>query len=817
MLININKNFKLIEGNNIFSFKEISENINNISSILNIRNNEYVGIFCENRPEWVFSFFAVWKNGGINVPIDFMSSSEEVAYILKDASIRTVICSEKTVKILEEAEKLIKKSIKKINLDSLYYLKKEEKEPIEKNIEDTAVVLYTSGTTGNPKGVLLSYKNLLSNINGISKAKIATEKDITVAILPFHHSYPLMVTMLVPASIGATVVFIPELSPESIINTMKKHRITILIGVPKLYELFHRKIFSEINRRKTAKTLFWILKKVKNQKISKIIFKKVHETFGGNIRYFVSGGAKLDEEIAKDLWTLGFKIIEGYGLTETSPIVSFNPPNRIKLGSVGKPIEGVTVKIEKGEILVKGDNVMKGYLNKEEETKRVLKDGWLYTGDLGKIDEEGYIYITGRKKEIIVLPNGKNINPEEIESKILKISNIIKEVAVIERNGNLFAIVYPDFPLIEEKGILNIEETVKWWIIDRYNRTVPDYKKIYGFKIVKTELPKTRLGKIKRYLLKDFLEEKESTKKEEPKTQEYRLIKQYLEKITKKPVYPHYHIEIDVGLDSLEKVEFLTFLEEAFGIKITEEQLSKFENIAEISSFIEKQREKIQEKAVNWKSILLKPKVISVEDKKIPILVLKRFLKPVFLIYNRVEVQGLENLPKNRPFILAPNHQSYLDGFLIISFLPDEILKNTYFLAEETFFESSFRKFIADNFRILTVNINKNLKDSLQKVAFILKRGKNVVIFPEGARTRDGNLLPFKKSFAILSKELDIPVVPVVIKGAYQSLPIDKKVPKPVKIHIHFLKPIFPDKKDYEEIKNQVFNSIKDELEKIVL
>ncbi|MBX0311385.1 MAG: AMP-binding protein, partial [Sulfurihydrogenibium sp.] len=508
--------------------------------------------------------------------------------------------------------------------------------------------------------------------------------------------------MLIPLHLGATIVFLDELSPQDILDKLKKYKITILIGVPRLYTLFHKRIFDKINEDFFIKTVFKLCKKINNQTLSKIVFKRVHDIFGGNIKYFVSGGAKLDLDIAKDFWALGFKIIEGYGLTETSPIVSFNPPYKIKLGSVGKPIEGVQVKIEDDEILVKGDNVFAGYLNKIEETKKAFKNGYFMTGDLGYLDKDGYLYITGRKKEIIVLPNGKNINPEEIENIILKNFDIVKEIAVIQKDNQLFAIIYPDFEVVKKRNIVNLEETIKWNVIDKYNQTVASYKKIGGFKIVNTELPKTRLGKIRRFMLNQFLEKQErSAVKEEPKTQTYSILKEYLEKYTNLSVYPDSHIEIDLGLDSLGKIEFLTFIENTFGIKLDEKDLIENPTVEKLSYFIDEKKQKIEISEIDWKKILSQP--VSFELKEGYLTIIKPILKLYFKLYNSLEIKGIENIP-NQPVIFAPNHQSYLDGFLIVASLPNQILEKTYFLAEETYFNTSFRRWIARNFNIITVN-----------------------------------------------------------------------------------------------------------------
>ncbi|WP_457621488.1 AMP-binding protein [Persephonella sp.] len=811
-MIEINKNARLITGEKIIDHSEINRHITAYSKELNIKKGDRVCIYSENRPEWIYSFFSVWKKGGIPVPIDFMSVEDEISYILEDSEPSYIFCSQEKFPTLEKSLKILGRNIPVLIFEDLKinsHAETDKKDQISTSEEDTAVILYTSGTTGPPKGVMLSYKNLLSNINSIHETKIADSSDKTIAILPFHHSYPLMVSMLVPLTLGATIIFLEKLSSEEILSLMKKHKVSILVGVPRLYTLFHRKIFEKINSNLIAKILFNITKKINNQHLSRYIFGKVHKTFGGNIKYFVSGGAKLDEDVARDLWALGFKIVEGYGLTETSPIVSFNPPDKIKLGSVGKPIKGVQVKIEDGEIIVKGDNVMKGYYKKPEKTAEVIKNGWLYTGDLGYLDPEGYLFVTGRKKDIIVLPSGKNINPEEIESKILKISDLIREVAVVMKDGQLFAVIYPDFQKVHQSRILNLEETIKWNVIDKYNLSVPDYKRIYSFKIVRKELPKTRLGKIKRFLLEDFLKEEKTLRKDikDPDLEEYKILKDYLKKVSKREVYPDSHIELDLGLDSLEKVELQAFIEQTFGVEITDEQLADLPTVEELSRFISEKKKKIELEEINWKKLFEKDIKIDIKDTRHPIIILKKMIKPVFKVYFSLEINGLDNLP-DRNFILAPNHQSLLDGFLIVVSLPNKHLENTYFLAEEIYFESYIRKIIARNFHVLTVNINKDLKLSLQKTAMLLKKNKNVVIFPEGARTRDGGLLPFKKSFAILSKELNVPVIPVAIKGAYEAFPIGSKFPKPHKITVTFLKPVYPEGKTEDQIIKETYQKI---------
>ncbi|ACN98387.1 long-chain-fatty-acid CoA ligase [Sulfurihydrogenibium azorense Az-Fu1] len=797
----------LIYAGEKISYHQLLHHIDVFSSLLEVSKEDKVAIFSENRPEWIYTFFAVWKKAAVNVPIDFMSNQEELLYILQDCKPKVIFTSKNNKEKVISIKEKLDYDIQVFVFEELDFKSKGESKEVEKDLEDVAVILYTSGTTGNPKGVMLTYKNILSNVRAVEKVGIASEKDSTLALLPFHHSYPLVVSMIIPLNLQATIVFLDKLTPEDILEKLKTYKVSILIAVPRVYSLFHRRIFQEINKSSLTKTVFKVVKTINYQPLSRLIFKKVHQVFGGNIKYFVSGGSKLDLEVAKDLWALGFKVVEGYGLTETSPIVSFNPPDKIKLGSVGKPIEGVEVKILDGEILVKGDNVFKGYYNKPLETQSSFKDGYFMTGDLGYLDDEGYLYITGRKKEIIVLPNGKNINPEEIENHILKMSDIVKEVAVIEKDNSLFAIIYPDFEAVKKKGIVNLEETIKWNVIDKYNLTQPPYKRIGGFKIVNQELPKTRLGKIRRFMLKDFLEKSQEKPRQikEPDSQVYQILKDYLKSYTNLPVYPDSHIEIDLALDSLGKVELLTFIETTFGVSITEKDLAQNPTVESLYKLIEEIKTKIETQTVNLKEILNQESTAEIKEGFI--IYLKPILKTFFKIYNNLQVEGLENI-KEKPVIFAPNHQSYLDGFLLIASLPNDILKDTYFLAEETYFNSAFRRFIAKNFNVIPVNINKNLKDSLIKSAAVIKSGKNLVIFPEGARTRDGSLLPFKKGFAILSKELNIPVIPTVISGAFESYPINAKIPKPYPIKVKFLEAVYPDNLSYDEITDLVKNKI---------
>ncbi len=801
----------LVKGKQSISYSELIENISSFATLVDILPGERVLVCSENRPEWVYALYGAWQRGGVVVPVDFMSSVDEILYILKETEPAVVFCSQQT-------ESSVKKALQRSGIEPLFYnfdaliLPKPHGKSMSRSLSETALILYTSGTTGQPKGVMLSFKNLLSNIRAIEKVGVAGKEDRTLALLPFHHSYPLMVTLLVPLYLGATVVFIEKLSSEELLKALREHKITILVGVPRLYQLLHQRMMEGLRANAIGRLLF-ILSPYMTRGLRKLVFVKAHRALGGKIKYMVSGGAKLPLEVAFDLNRLGFTILEGYGLTETSPIVSFNPPQKPKLGSVGLPIEEVYVKIsEEGEVLVRGVNVMQGYYKKPEETQKVFKDGWLLTGDLGYLDKEGYLYITGRKKEILVLSGGKKVNPEELEALIMREGRAIREVAVLEVDGTVKALVLPDFETLRKEGIVNIEEFIRWQVIDRVNQKLPEWKRITGFRVVKEELPKTRLGKLRRFLLPQIYQSTEAYSKEGQEdhimnTQEGQTIRSFLRGLTQREVKGYHHLELDLGLDSLGKVEFLSFLESTFGVSLWEEDLINNPRVQDVVRLVSERKERLELSEVHWKDILLKGEPYQLKEYTFAFSTGRLVLKTFFKLYNRLEVRGPENLPEP-PFILAPNHASYLDGFVLACALPRDIALKTYFLGAEEYFRNPVSALFGRLAHVITVNLDKRLKESLQKTAWALRLGRVVVIFPEGARTRDGKLLPFRKGFAILSKELEVPVVPTAIKGTYQSLSLYDKIPKPAKIEVVFGKPIKPQGKSYEEIVEETRKEI---------
>ena len=802
-----------------YSYKEVILSAKSFSERINIKKEDRVIIFMENRPELLFSFLGIWNKQGTCVCLDGGFSGEELTYYIKDCKPKYIFTSRVNYKAAAKGLELagMENSVEILVVDDIPVDYTGDDLTIE--IEDkyfVSLILYTSGTTGNPKGVMLMFDNILINMEGLDEYKMFRTTDRVLALLPMHHIFPLLGAGVVPLGKGATIAFLKEVSSQAMVEALQKYKITFIIGVPKLWEMLHKKIMEKINGGKITKFIFKLAEKINSKNFSRKIFKKVHDGFGGNIRFFVSGGSKLDPQVSRDFLTLGIDVCEGYGLTETSPMISFTPTDEVVPGSAGKILTGVTVKIaDDGEILAKGRNVMKGYYGRPDATAEVIdKDGWFHTGDLGEI-KNGLLYVTGRKKEMIVLSNGKNINPIEIEQWIMANTDLIKEMAIMDYEDKLTAVIYPDFYKLHEEGITNITETFKKGVIDKYNKQAASYKKVLDVKIVQEELPKTKIGKIRRFMLKDVINKKEEKVQNivEPSTEEYKNISAFLKSIKNKPIIPNAHLELDLGLDSLDTVELLSHIEGTFGVKIDEQTFVEYCTVEKLAEYVEKHsNEMMNDTKMDWKEILSKDTEGELPKSNRIGKIIKFILKPAFLFFVKVKKEGLENIEKNEPVIFAGNHQSFLDGFIVNQAVPNSVLDKTYYFADIKHFKKGYMKFMGENSNIIFVDINKNLVNSLQMLSKALRNGKNIVIFPEGTRTRDGKINNFKKFFAILSKELNIPIVPFVLDGAYEAYPPSSKYPKGGDVKVKFLEKIYPADMSYEEITEKVYNTIKKEL-----
>ncbi|ASB50226.1 AMP-binding protein [Alkalitalea saponilacus] len=804
MLKNHGSKVAISYGNEQITYSNFFGKIELFSSLYDIGKGEHAVIYSENRPGWFYAFFSIWEKSGTAIPVDFMATVEEVSYILKDSAPSVLFVSAEK---RPDAEKAVEKAgiiTKVIEIDQYDLFQPEQisdNEFPEFNPDDTAVIIYTSGTTGSPKGVMLSYENLMANIRAVSDIiPIYTKNSRVMVLLPLHHIFPLVGTMIAPMYVGGRVAISPSMTSEDIINTLQQNQITILIGVPRLYAAIRKGIVDKINKSAIAKTLFALAKRVNSPAFSRKIFGTVHKKFGGYLKHLVSGGASLDPVVGSDFQTLGFEVLEGFGMTESAPMLTFTRPGMVRIGSPGQALPGTTLKIVDGEIIAKGKNIMKGYYNRPEETAQVLKDGWLYTGDLGYIDDDGYLYITGRKKEIIVLSNGKNINPVELEVKILA-SELVRDCGVFLSEDQLHAVIIP-----EDLTGNDLHSQIQSSVIEPLNQAVSSYKKIMRFYITWEELPRTRLGKLQRFKLADFAieEEKETSFEAGELSEEFEMIAGFIASEKNKKVYPQHHLELDLGMDSLDKVGLQVYINQNFGVDIEAAELSGFGTVEKLVNYVSEKKTKMEDGKINWTEILREKVNFKMPVSWFSTRIMMRLSRFFFHLFFRFRSRGVENIPSG-PCIIAPNHQSYFDGLFVSALLRTRQIRQTYFYAKAQHVKKPFLKFLANRNNVIVVDLNRNLKESIQKMAEVLKREKNLIIFPEGTRSESGQLGEFKKTFAILSRELNIPVVPVSIEGASDALPKGSIFPRFwKKVRVEFLQPVYPGEYSYEHITNAV-------------
>jgi len=794
-------------------------------------------IISENRPEWCAAYLSIIMAGGIAVPIDAQFGPEEIGNLLRDSESKTVFHSWKTAPgVLAAREKLSASglTLSLIDFDSPLYAESVKSAPAgsfpERGGEEIASIIYTSGTTGKPKGVMLSHGNFCSDALSLIQAGIVSHKDNVLAVLPLHHTYAFMCTFLVPLFLGACITYPESLKGPDLMSAIRERGVSILVGVPQLLHMIRTAILDKMERMPGPLPVFLaalrkvsgFLKEKLNINPGRIVFRRVHEAFGKNFRFFASGGARLDPSIMKDLEALGFMVLEGYGLTETSPVVTFNPFSKRKPGSAGRPLPSVEIRIlspsgaGEGEIAIKGPMVMKGYYRNPEATAEALQDGWFRTGDIGRLDREGYLFITGRSKEIIVLSSGKNIHPEEVEQAYLA-SPLIKEICVLgTADGNaLHAVIVPDLDYAGEKRIANIQEEIKWEVREISSR-LPSYLKITGLSLRTEPLPRTPLGKPRRFMITETAPvqtegEKKSGGKaiaDETSRKVLDLLKQFLGE-GKEPGEED-NLELDIGLDSLSKIELVVSLEKAFSVKLAEDFLSDISTVRELTEKIRRQAETTSPAGTSgtaeWKEILSREpsvadlRLISIEEpeeRMLPAFIIHSLLRLLFRLLFRIEAVGLENIPAGRNFIITANHTSYLDGFVAILALPFSYFRRMYALGLSEFFAGHIKGWFARTAHVIPIDSSAYLSKALQMSAYVLTKGRSLVVFPEGGRSFDGTLMEFKKGVGILAVETDIPVVPACIEGAFESLPRGAVFPRFRKIRITFGPPLLASSLDF--------------------
>lgn len=494
-----------------------------------VRPGDRVGVLADNRPEWGMAFFGALLAGAAVVPLDIRLKAAEVANILRRSGARVCVAGEEAAETLQEAREGAPSLERVLSMDGPGFGPERGSSPEvpPPKPDDVAVIPFSSGTTGTPKGVMLSHRNLASNVGSMLQLCIFQEGVSLLSVLPIHHMYELTAGFLTPFAVGAKVYYLDAVTPRGISKALAERGIALCLIVPALLRLFHKAILQRVekqpaHRRFLFRFLFGLSKTALGAglRLGPTLFPAVRRQFGGQFRCFISGGAALDPNVQRDLRALGVEVLQGYGLTETSPVTHVNPPYKNKVGTVGPAVAGVEVRLApvegaapgEGEVCIRGPNVMLGYFDNPEVTAEVMEDGWFQTGDIGRVDKDGYLTICGRSKNVIVSEGGKNIYPEEVEDELMK-SPYFKEVCVLGKRADkggeeVYAVIVPNEEAFEERGEREKEAEIVAREVKEASSRLADYKRVQKFGVLHQELPKTTTLKHKRQEIIRLLREK---------------------------------------------------------------------------------------------------------------------------------------------------------------------------------------------------------------------------------------------------------------------------------------------------------------------
>jgi long-chain acyl-CoA synthetase len=834
-----------------------------------------VAILSENRPEWVLAYLGAFFAGLTTVPLDIQISPAEWRRLLDDSESRAVFVSGNLVARLKEALRDSELLHKLVCFDGL----EGEQDPLKNlkgfvdqafphgsvpplprtSMEDVVSIIYTSGTTGKPKGVMLTMGNIMASMSGMLNAVRVDEHDNLLCLLPLQHVLASVVNVLAPLYLGAQVTFADTLKRSEILAALQEAGITIMVAVPQFFYLFHDRIQDELARKSAiAMKLFRTLLRLNGftqrhlrANLGRIFFGRVHRSFGDRLRIFVSGGSAFDPRVAQDFYDMGFTILQGYGLTETTGACTVTRIEKNVVGSVGQPLSGVEVRILQpddsgvGEVLIRGPIVMKGYYRNPAATEETMADGWFRSGDLGRLDAGGSLFITGRKKEIIVLPNGKNIYPDEIEAHYLQCP-YIQEIAVLgiaqpeshERSERLHAVVVPNFEALKAAKIANARE-ILLYEIGRLSGQLPKYKRLMSYQFQKEPLPRTTTRKIKRLELKRLIEsgtlkEAEASEAarapsaadlqstESPVGQE--VLRCLRETFHRESIGMDMNLELDLGFDSMERVEMLASLEQSLNLRLPEDFGAEVFTVRDLITRLERMASgggAAGAARENWSTILAPQALAQEADWQVRFAgnaaTLVKFigLKVLFVllkIFCRLEVRGHKNLPDAGAFVLCPNHASYIDPFVVISVLPYRMFRRVFFVGASEFFTTWYMKILGRLANIVPVDPDGHLLRAMKVGAWGLQQGRILCIFPEGLRSFDGELKEFKKGAAILSLEVGVPIVPVGLNGTFEVWPRDTLRIRPHKLRLIFGAPMEPPDRDgapsYQAVTDRLRNEV---------
>ena len=768
-------------------FHDLALKMANLLADNGVAPGDRVLIWGPNSSWWGVAYWGIIIRGAIAVPVDFMSDPTRAEAIRALTSAHVVVQSRFKEERLTAAHSLL--------LEDLRYLL-EEVQPINELAsaapDDTAQLIYTSGTTGNPKGVILTHKNLVANMIQINQqVPIITPRFNFLSLLPLSHMFEQMGGFLTPLYHGAGIVYLQTLKPSAIMEALSEEDIYIIMSVPRLMQLLQTTIRQGVEEKRLTGLFRWLTRLASRLPAGarRILFFPIQNKFGRNFKAFISGGAPLSPELFTFWSDMGFTLLEGYGLTETSPVLCVNTMERQVAGSVGPPLPGVQVKIVKNELLVRGESIFPGYYGNEQASREAFtEDGWFRTGDLGEIAPDGWIIIKGREKELIVTGAGVNIYPDELEAVLNRTAGV-KESCVIGVNRGGGEEVHAVLLLDGNAGAP--EE-----IIAQANKSLDSLHRITGFTLwTEPEFPKTTTLKIKKFAVKEAVEK--GAEGGDVAVSKDTLLN-LLAKVTGTAVgqiREESLLVTDLGLTSIDRLELVNFLEQEYRLDMDDSQIGPQSRVSDLRRIIEKRENvKHRDHFRFWTNSRFCRGVRLVWD--------ALFHGPLFRSFVELNVQGAENLEKlEGPVLFVANHLSYLDQPAVMFALPPKLRAGTATAAWEEFFFGDYQgigktlrrlsyDYASVLFNLFPLPQSQGFSGSLKFMGRLADAGINILIFPEGEHSLDGSLHPFHLGLGIMVKELGIPVVPIKISGTEKVLPHEVTWPKQGKVTVTFGAPL---------------------------
>ena len=785
-----------------------------------LREGDRVVLVSENQPEWCITYLAAIQIGVAVVPLDAQTPTHEILAIAEFTTAKSILASdavlEKSSPVLSKAETMLQ------NINNGCEIVGSE--PSENgtltteipadfpNVEifpDTvASIIFTMGTTVDAKGAMLTHGGFLSNVQAVAKALPPTDTERILSALPLYHALSFSCSLLMALYSGTTATYVNALRPTTLLKTMREAKTTAFIGVPRLFQLLQNTIERQAAREDTP---------------GETLAEKAKAVMGGEIRVLVSGGASLSDTIYDGFQKFGMTIYQGYGMTETAPVLTVNPYEKSKRGSVGPAVEGVELKIENpdadgvGEIVAKGPSTMRSYYQNPTATAEAIRDGWLYTGDLGYMDADGYLYLTGHCKDVIVPASGKNVYPVELEA-LYQENPAISEICVIgvpyedKSDTAIHAVIVPTSP----------DETTKAAIqhhLQTRAKELPSYQQFHKFHFWDDALPKTEDGAIDRQRLRCSLQthientarlhempeaEAMDVESTAPRTDIPQEVLSTLSRLARMPAHQirlESRLDVDLGLDSLTRLDLLLVLEARLGETIPDALLANLETVGDVVKLIETFQSEVGRQTEPLSDFGVKNPSRKTELRQVPRWYARAFRSLITGLYRNyfsLECYGLEHIPQGKPYIIMPNHTSHLDTLTVITALGKGAYRLWVLAARDYWFATRLQGWFARTcLNALPIEREGNFTEFLQDLRManeVMAQHNGLLIFPEGTRSLDGKLQPFQPGIlSLLIYGPNVPIIPTYIDGTYRALPKGQNWPKKHPVRIIFGEPLtFP-------------------------